>query len=224
MGLKKKHQKLLTLGADVMVIQECSLPDSEQLSRTSEWSSSWFGKNQNKGLGVLVRAPWVIREAHALNPQWAGKVAIVGPASIDLFPVWACANKSPATEYVEQVHLLLDTIEQTPLSPFTIVAGDFNSNSKWDSGYDIKKNHSAAVERFRKLGMESAYHVFFGIPQGEERHPTHWNMKKKNAAYHIDYAFLSRQLLPKLSGVAVGGRDDWLSLSDHAFVLVELDL
>jgi exonuclease III len=223
MGLKKKHQKLLTLGADLMVLQECSRPDIEQLSRTSEWSSSWFGKNQNKGLGVLAKAPWVIREAQALKPQWAGKLVIDGPASIELFPVWACKGNSPAEEYIGQIHLLFDIIEQPPLSPFTIVAGDFNSNSRWDGDYGTR-NHSAAVERFRKLGMESAYHVFFGIPQGAESNPTHWNMKKKDAPYHVDYAFLSRPLLSKLRNVVVGRCDDWLSLSDHAPVLVELDL
>ena len=139
-----------------------------------------------------------------------------------MFSVWAHRSERPAVEYVEQVHLLLDIIEQTPIFPFTIVAGDFNSNSVWDSGY--KRNHSAAVERFRNLGLESAYHVSSGNPHGAERDPTHWNMKKKDAAYHIDYAFLSRPLLSKLRGVVVGRCDDWLALSDHAPVLVDLDL
>jgi hypothetical protein len=184
MGLKKKHQKLLTLGADILVIQECSQPDIEHLSRTSEWSSSWFGKNHNKGLGILVKAPWVIREAQALKPQWAGKLVIDGPASIELFSVWACKSKSPAQEYIEQVHLLLDIIEQTPLSPFAIVVGDFNSNSVWDSGYRLN-NHTAAVGRFRKLGMEGAYHEFFGDSQRAERHPTLWF--RKNEGYCLPH-------------------------------------
>jgi len=223
MGLKEKHQKLLTLGANVMVIQECSQLDIEQLSGTPEWSSSWFGKNQNKGLGVLVKAPWVIREAQALKPKWAAKLVIDGPASIELFPVWACKSKSPAKEYIEQVHLLLDIIEQTSLSPFAIVVGDFNSNSIWDSGYRLN-NHTAAVGRFRKLGLESAYHEFFGDSQGAERHPTLWFRKNKDNPYHIDYAFLSRPLLSRLRNVVVGPCGDWLSLSDHAPVLVEFDL
>ncbi len=46
----------------------------------------------------------------------------------------------------------------------------------------------------------------------------------KDTAYHIDYAFLSRPLLSKLRSVVIGRCDDWLSLSDHAPVLVELDL
>jgi exonuclease III len=223
MALQKKFQKLLTLDADILIIQECSQPFIEQINRSEGWSCVWFGNNLNKGLAVLVRAPWTIREAHALNPKWAGKLVIDGPTCIELFPVWACKSNSPAAEYIEQVHLLLDIIEQTSLSPFTIVVGDFNSNSKWDGDYGLN-NHSAAVDRFRKLGLESAYHVFSKEPQGAERHPTLWFRKNIATDYHIDYAFLSRPLVSKLRGVEVGRCEDWLSLSDHAPVLVELDL
>jgi exonuclease III len=220
----KKHQRVLTLDPDIMVIQECSQTSIEQINRSEGWSSRWFGKNPNKGLAVFVRPPWTVREAQTLKPKWAGKLVIDGPTSIELFPVWASKGNSPAEEYIGQIHLLLDVIEQTPLSPFTIVAGDFNSNSRWDDE-DGTNNHSAAINRFCKLGLESAYHhVFSGRPQGAERHPTHWNRKKKDAPYHIDYIFLSRPLLSKLSGVEVGHCDEWLYLSDHAPVLVELDL
>jgi exodeoxyribonuclease-3 len=223
MGLKKKHPKLLTLGADLLAIQECSRTDIKQLGQSPGWSSIWFGKNKHKGLGVLAKAPWIIREAHALKPRWTGKLLIDGPASLELFPVWACTSKRPAKAYIEQVHLLLDGMEQAPVSPLTIVAGDFNSNSRWDSDHRLY-SHSAAVERFRKLGMKSAYHEFLGTPQGAEPHPTFWFRKNKRTVYHIDYAFLSRPLLSKLRNVAVGHCDDWLSFSDHAPVLVELDL
>ena len=223
MALRKKYPQILALGADIMVIQECSKTDIEERSRSEGWSFWWVGENQNKGLGVLVKSPWIIREAQDLSPKWAGKIVIDGPASIDLFPVWGCKSKNPDIEYIEQVHLLLDMLERVPLSPLTIVAGDFNSNSLWDSGY--AKNHSAAVERFRKLGMESAYHLFSGNPPGGERdHPTHWNLKKRDPGYHVDYVFLSESLLPRLKSVEVGRCDDWLCFSDHAPLIVELDL
>jgi len=223
-ALHKKHQKLLTLDADIIVIQECSKPDIERISHSEGWSSWWLGKHQTKGLGVVVKKPWAIREAQSLKPKWAGRLVIEGPTSIELFPVWAHKSKSPVVEYIEQVHLLLDIIEQIPLPAFSIVAGDFNSSPRWDNDYG-SKNHSAAIDRFRKLGLESAYHVFSGDRQGAERqHPTHWQRKNRDAPYHVDYAFLSRALMSKLSDVVIGRSDDWLSLSDHAPVLVDLDL
>lgn len=223
MALKKKLPKLLTLGADILVIQECSRSDIKQLGKTPAWSSAWFGKNKNKGLGVLAKSPWAIREALALKPRWAAKLVIGGPSSIELFPVWACTSKRPAKRYIEHVHFLLDIMEQAPLSPLAIVAGDFNGNTRWDSDFGVL-SHSAAVERFRNLGMESAYHTFTGDQQGAERHPTFWFRKNQRTVYHLDYAFLSRSLLPQLRNVEVGCCKEWLSFSDHAPVLVALDL
>jgi exodeoxyribonuclease-3 len=223
MGLQKKFQKLLALDADINVIQECARPYIEQMNRSEGWSSAWFGKNPNKGLGVLVRDPWTIREAQKLKPKWAGKLVIDGPARIELFPVWACQGDIHAARYIGQVHLLLDMIERTALSPYAIVVGDFNSNSIWDDEHRLN-SHSAAVDRFRKLGLDSAYHVFSGDRQGAERHPTFWFRKNEKTVFHIDYAFLSRPLLSELKGVVVGHCSDWLSSSDHAPVLVDLGL
>jgi endonuclease/exonuclease/phosphatase family metal-dependent hydrolase len=222
-ALHKKHQRLLTLGADIMVIQECTRPNLEQAIRSEGWSSAWFGDTpREKALGVLVKPPGAIREMRALKPKWAGRVVIDGPASIELFPVWAHRGTTSGLEYIEQVHSLLDIIDHTSLSPFTIVAGDFNSNSIWDRDYGLK-SHTAAVRRFHKLGLESAYHRFFGESQGAEKRPTHWN-NKNGAPYHIGYAFLSLSLLSKLRNVEVGSHHQWHSSSDHVPVLVEIDL
>jgi exodeoxyribonuclease-3 len=223
MALHKKHEKLLIFDADILVIQECSREFIRQINRIDGWSSAWFGKNPNKGLAVIVRAPWNIREAKALKPKWIAKVIIDGPAPLELFPVWACTSERRAESYIGQVHLLLDILERTPSLTSTIIIGDFNSNSIWDGGRRIN-DHSAAVSRLRKLGMESAYHAFFKQTQGAEQHPTFWFTKNKKKVYHIDYAFLSEELFSKLKHVEVGHRKDWLPLSDHAPILVELDL
>jgi exonuclease III len=222
MALHKKFEKLLKFDADIIVVQECSQAFVKQTGHSQGWSSTWFGKNLNKGLGVLVRAPWNIREARALKPQWIAKLVIDGPVSIDLFPVWACVGTRRAEAYIGQVHRLLDSIERKSPAAFTIILGDFNSNSIWDHQHRIN-SHSDAVERFRKLGFKSAYHEYFQGAQGAERHPTYWHTKKKTKPFHIDYVFLSAKLSSRLKRVEVGHHKDWLSCSDHAPVVVELD-
>lgn len=222
MALHKKHEKLLRFDADIMVIQECSRKFTKEIGRSEGWSSAWFGKNSHKGLGVIVRTPWIIREAYALKAKWIAKLMIDGPVPLELFPVWACVGTRRAEAYIGQVHRLLDTIERKSPSAFTIVLGDFNSNSIWDHQHRIN-SHSDAVERFRKLGFKSAYHEYFRGVQGAERHPTYWHTKNRNKPFHIDYVFLSGELLPKLKRVAVGRSNHWLSFSDHAPVIVDLD-
>jgi exonuclease III len=223
MALHKKHEKLVQFDADILVIQECSRTFIRQMNRSEGWTSVWYGKNPNKGLGVLVKAPWTIRSAYAMRPRWAAKLVIDGPVPVELFPVWACKGNRAAQEYIGQVHRLLDVIERTSFSAFTVVLGDFNSNSRWDHQHRTN-SHSDAVERFRKLGLKSAYHEFFTRTHGKERHPTYWHTKNSNKPYHIDYIFLSGPLLSKLKRVRVGHSSEWLSLSDHAPMFVELDL
>jgi hypothetical protein len=79
MGLQKKYQELLAVDADVMITQECSHSFITQLGLGSGWSSSWLGANPNKGLGVVVKPPWILRDTQALKPKWAGKLVIDGP-------------------------------------------------------------------------------------------------------------------------------------------------
>ncbi len=222
MALHKKHEKLLRFDADIMVIQECSRNFTKEIGRPEGWSSAWFGKNPNKGLGIVVRAPWNIREAHALKPKWIARLMIDGPVPLELFPVWACVGTRRAEAYIGQVHRLLDTIERKSHSAFAIVLGDFNSNSIWDHQHRTN-SHSDAVERFRKLGFTSAYHEYFQGAQGAERHPTYWHTKNRSKPFHIDYVFLSGEFLPKLKRVAVGRSNHWLPFSDHAPLIVELD-
>jgi exonuclease III len=223
MALHKKSEKLHSLEADILVVQECSKWSVEDKYRSDGWTSHWLGHNPNKGLAVMARMPWQVREGRTLRPKWSSRLLIDGPVPIELFAVWACVSTRPKARYIEQVHRLLEVMERTSLSPFTVVAGDFNSNSHWDEDFD-DQSHSAAVERLRRLELQSAYHAFSRDPQGAERQPTYWFTKSRRKAFHIDYIFLSRHLLTKLASVSVGTCDDWLPLSDHAPVLVEIDL
>ena|SRR5437867_4795219 len=53
----------------------------------------------------------------------------------------------------------------------SIVAGDFTNHVRWDKAGKTW-SHADAVATFERLGFASAYHVFEGLEQGAERHPT----------------------------------------------------
>ena len=220
-GLKAKFSKLVAMDADVLVIQECLRPFVDEQNKLQGWSCAWIDGDK-KGLAVFARMPWAILDAHPLPPKLSGMAMVDGPARVELYPVWTQVSKNPTLEYIEQIHLLLDTIERTPISTGRVVLGDFNSNARWDADYG-EKSHSRAVDRFRKLGMESAYHTFTGEVHGSETNQTHRNNKNKQN-YHVDYAFLAQTLLSKLKSATVGPLEEWLSFSDHAPLILDLDV
>jgi endonuclease/exonuclease/phosphatase family metal-dependent hydrolase len=46
--------------------------------------------------------------------------------------------------------------------------------------------------------------------------------RKREKPYHLDYCFLSRDLLERVTDVRVGEYEDWIGLSDHMPLIVDL--
>lgn len=70
------------------------------------------------------------------------------------------------------------------------------------------------VNDLSALGLESIYHKATGEAQGHETKPTFFLQRKKEKAYHIDYAFASADLIGGLN-LEVGDFDSWIGASDH---------
>ena len=103
-----------------------------------------------------------------------------------------------------------------------MIAGDLNSNVRWDK-WDRWWNHSDVVRELSEIGMESVYHRSRGIPQGEEPEPTFYLQRNLAKPYHIDYVFAPLQWLDACSAW-VGDAEKWLQWSDHMPLLVRLDI
>lgn len=213
MALHKKFDLLLTLGSDAMAIQECSREFVEQLS--DPYSGAWVGSNVRKGLAVIAKHPFVVVNHEQLAPNLSMRATLTGPMELDVYALWSC--KGTGGNYVRQTHKLLDAMP-TVTTP-TVLLGDFNSNATWDHEHG-DNSHSKAVDRLSQLGMRSAYHDYFGEPQGAERRPTTFFQKKLGKPYHIDYVFLSDHL--RMTGVDVGLPATWVQASDHMPVTVDV--
>ena len=72
-----------------------------------------------------------------------------------------------------------------------------------------------------KLNIQSAYHHYFKEEQGKELQPTYYHYHQEKRPFHIDFCFLSNNLLNQLSNVEIGLFDDWIHLSDHVPMITE---
>ncbi|MGE3798495.1 MAG: endonuclease/exonuclease/phosphatase family protein, partial [Thermomicrobiales bacterium] len=177
------------------------------------------GANRHKGLAVLVFGD-VEASIHPCAPTtlpWFLPVTI--DRSINLLAIWACV-KSWKIRYVKLSHQIVDRCEAyLANAPVAIACGDFNSNTIWD-GEHGELSHSHLVGRLRALGLESAYHVVTGEPQGQETRPTQFMYRHPDKAFHLDYTFATGSLLNGTT-LTVGDPAEWLAMSDHMPVVLE---
>ena len=57
---------------------------------------------------------------------------------------------------------------------------------------------------------------------GKEIIPTHYHQHNKEKPFHIDFCFLSKKLLEKITKVEVGKYEDWIKYSDHVPMIIEM--
>lgn len=220
-ALRKKLPQLLSLNADVYIIQECEEPEGSIDGSYKCWAkgSLWLGSNKHRGLGVfsssaqLVMLDW---ESHGLE--------LFLPFTINnevtALAVWTRHANSPTFRYIGQLWKYLQAHKPKIENRSMIVCGDFNSNACWDV-WDRWWNHSDVVRELSSIGLESVYHRHTGETQGKESQPTFFMHRKVGRPYHIDYAFISTDLFHS-SQISIGKAEEWLTFSDHMPIVIEV--
>lgn len=222
-ALRRKRAALDALNADVLVIQECENPAVSADRSYREWAErhagQWVGSNKNKGLGVFVRPGHSL----AVAPWIASGLQCFLPCLIDGMPllaVWTKKSDSDRYDYIGQLWLWLQTHAGFLRGERALLVGDLNSNAIWDH---LHRGccHSDVVRLLESLGLHSLYHRTREELHGQERTPTFFLQRNPAKPYHIDYAFLSACLLEG-ARIEIGPPADWLALSDHMPLVVDL--
>jgi len=219
MGFEKKRDALLSFQPDIVILQECSAKAIEQ---TVAPFKHWVGSNRNKGMAILGFA----RHAYQLDPSYTEEWPWFIPVRVDDVPLhilglWACV-KEPRLRYVRVTHQALEHYVSFLGLPHTVFMGDFNSNTRWDLLHR-KWSHSSLVEKLGRLGLVSVYHSLRGERQGEEVTPTQFMYRDVMKPYHLDFAFVSQELLATCE-LMIGNPGEWLAKSDHMPLLLTLAL
>ncbi len=228
MAFRKKAGVILEHEPDILIVPECEHPDKLKYPASTKIPTStiWFGANQHKGLGVFSYGDYQLELLPGHNPD----IKIILPiavtnGSIDftLFAIWAYNANDPNYKYIGQVWKAILYYEPLLKKGKVIVAGDFNSNTIWDTP-KRKISHSAVVKKLEDLHIYSTYHHHLGMTQGVEEHATFFLYRHLNKPYHIDYCFASQDFIDKMEKVTVGSHEHWKQHSDHSPLLVSFNL
>lgn len=236
-GLRKKTHLLDALDADLLIIQECENP-AESSKSFKAWSGSylWKGESKSKGVGIFPRKTNVVREL-----DWNSSFTIDGLKSKSISLTWktsdlklflpfilneqftilACWTKGKPDQvfgYMGQFWKYLQIHRENLARSDTIIIGDFNSNAIWDKS-DRWWNHSSTIEELSDMRIESVYHDQNKENHGLESEPTFFHQRNLAKSYHIDYAFVSKDIIDSFH-MRIGKPDAWLSNSDHMPIIL----
>ncbi len=227
MAFRKKAEVILQMKPDILIIQECE--DKTKLATELKMpeleNGIWIGSNKHKGIAVFafngIRIELSERYNQEIEYFIPVKVITIEKKHFNLFAVWAMPFKgSKLKSYVGRVWEGVNYYAEE-LSQSSILVGDLNSNAIWDKERKVG-NHSAVVEYLKEKGLESLYHRQYKMQHGQEVHPTFYLHKNEGKPYHMDYCFVSRNLISKQTDIEVGEYKNWISLSDHMPLLVSL--
>jgi exodeoxyribonuclease III len=179
----------------------------------------------NKGIGVFSYSDYKFELIPEFNPQFRYIIPLRVTSknkSFTLIAIWAMNNKENRdARYIGQIWLAINYYEKL-LGDSTILIGDFNSNKIWDYK-DRIGNHSDVVTKLNLQNINSVYHNYFKTEQGKEKHPTFFLQKKSSKPYHIDYCFVSEDIINKVKSVEIGKYEDWNLYSDHSPLIISFD-
>ena len=212
-----RADELLPLEPDVIVLQECSRPESPNDSQCI-----WFGDNPTQGVGIvarngysLERGPIKAEVTHSVFP-----VVVQGPIAFRLLAVWAL----PKPTYVQAMDAGLMAYKDFVRQSACVIAGDFNSHSRFDFK-NRQFSHTMLVQKLRdEFGLVSAFHSRPSLAADLIEEATYYHKRKEEQPFHIDYCFLPQDWAPHIREVSVGNYQDWKDKSDHRPLLVDVEL
>lgn len=227
-AFRKKADFILALQPDILVIQECEHPDKLKFNPESPKPNDvyWYSDGGKKGIGLFSYSNYKFELLPDFNPEFRYILPfrVTGNGrSFTLLAVWAMGNKvNHETRYIGQVWFAINHYKDL-LGSSTIIIGDFNSNKIWDYK-DRVGTHSDVVKKLADKDIHSVYHKHFDTEQGKEKHPTLYMYRNQEKPYHIDYCFVSADLLDKVKQVEIGTYENWTAHSDHSPINIKFDL
>lgn len=227
MAFRKKAGFILAYKPDILVVPECEHPGKLKFSDDvpAPTGMLWFGTNENKGLGIFSYGNFKLKLQRTHNPELKMIIPIAvtgGEFDLNLYAIWANNPTDPDGQYVEQIWKALHHYNKSLKNKHTVLIGDFNSNTIWDKKYR-ESNHSNVVKLLEAKGIFSCYHLHYNQTQGKEQHPTFYLYKHVDKPYHLDYCFVSADLIDRLQSVEIGEYNFWKPYSDHVPVIVTFE-
>jgi exonuclease III len=210
----RKLPALDQFDADLLVIQEASERDILALGSSA---THWIGKG-HRGLAVIG----LKGTSFHIDPSWDPTLPWFTPlhaGDLRVLAVWASVLTN-SRRYVRLMHEALDHYDDFLAHPRAVIIGDLNSNTVFDAKHR-GLSHTDLVDRLSNTGFTSVWHHQHSESHGRESRPTFYMYRRPEKTWHLDYAFVSANLLTDAT-LIIGLPDPWLTLSDHLPLILDI--
>jgi exodeoxyribonuclease-3 len=219
-GFAKKAEKLFSLDPDIAVVQE-SLERDARSAKPDGYQFRWDGDENCIGLAIFWKSSWNVELLGVATDKWVVALDVNGEAEFRLIAVWSVPEKNAGAHKYPK--LIRRALEENPSwfngSP-TVLAGDFNSNPRWNKA--PHHHHASLVSHLAEHGLQSAYHKYSSEQPGSEEQATHhWRWKQENA-FHVDYIFVPTKWDLSPGSFSVGTYSEWGEWSDHNPLVLDI--
>lgn len=218
--LANKFKEIQALNPDILIIQECEELPKDYFRNATYY---WTGHTKTKGIGVVL-----FNNTAEIDSSFNNTLDYFLPLNLNngirLLASWSFTHRAAGRFGEGHLGHVSDALsyyrEWLNGSKQAIISGDFNNSIIWDKGHK-ESNFNNTNQTLESLGFLSAYHDQTKEAFGEEKYPTLFHTKNREKTYHIDYIYLKGL---EAIQVDVGAYDDWIKLSDHVPVVVELSI
>jgi hypothetical protein len=219
-ALVRKARALLTLEPDIAVVPESSEgAELDGLERVG-----WTGRNPTKGLSVFARPDLagIVDGSWDPSREWFLPVRFRS-ISLDLLAVWAMNHRGRESgPPLGRTRRALDHYATLLRHERAVVIGDFNDNARWDTVRQPMFATTTAV--LADLGYASVYHARTGEASSDLLGASLLWQRNPAKPYLVDHAFIPRPWLSRVEDFHLGEVSEWLPLSDHVPLVLDLEV
>jgi endonuclease/exonuclease/phosphatase family protein len=219
MALARKAPRVLALDPDLVVVQECaSSAELDGLVRVG-----WAGRSTSKGLGVFARPSLgaaIAAEFWDPTREWFLPVRL-NTSKLNILAAWAMHHRGLEDRPKKwRLHAAMEHYRDFLSTGHSLLIGDLNDNVTWDTaGYPSFTTLSTLLGT---MGLTNLYHARTGEPAGSESRGSFYFYRRAERPYLIDHAYWPASQLPRVLQFSVGEPEDWLDVSDHTPLILDL--
>lgn len=187
---QQKIDKILSMGADIMVLPECAHPKFVNLP--DGYAIEWMGKPEKcdwKGLGIIWRKEHNVAVVPWFNEAHNYIMPFIVDGEFLLIATWPTlvpeAKKTYPQILLEMLKEYEEHFSQTP----TLICGDFNCYIGQTAAAKKTGSFEQCIDFMKDRGLYDLYHQRTGEDFGKESRATYYHQFKETMPFFIDFAF-----------------------------------